>query len=182
MATAFHTARFTSILLIASLAGCASEVKRHDEPEKRAAYFAGGGKLARDVTLTVSDAARSQLASNPGFNQGHLLSTVKRKLEARSLLAAAPDPSLPTIDVVITDVRVRSNFSAVFWGFMAGSDILAGDVIARNHDGKELQRFSVNTSYALGGFAGGQDSTRMNWLYESFANELIKELTGGAQN
>lgn len=180
MPNVYSTARFTFLLSLAILAGCASGVKKHDDPEKRAAYFAGGGKLARDVTLTLSDAARAKLAANTHFRQDQLLAVIKRKLEAANLLAQTPDPKLPTIEVVVTDIRVRSTFSAIMFGFMAGSDLIAGDVVARNHEGKELQRFSVDVSYALGGAAGGQDATRVGWLYEAFANELIKELTGAS--
>lgn len=43
--------------------------------------------------------------------------------------------------------------------------------------GKEFDRFVVSSCYALGGLAGGQDSMRMSWLYEKFAEETVKELT-----
>lgn len=69
---------------------------------------------------------------------------VKQALESKDLLAKTPDPALPAIEVVITDIRVRSNFAAIMFGFMAG----------------------------------GQDDARMGWLYESFAKELVTELTG----
>jgi hypothetical protein len=78
----------------------------------------------------------------------------------------------------VTDIRVRTNFSAVMWGFMAGDDHINGIVVARSPTGDELQRFEVSASYALGGLAGGQDEARMGWLYESFAEETLKELTG----
>lgn len=168
------------VLLIVLLTGCASGIKRAEEAAKREAYFAGGGKLAREVTLALNDTARSRLADNPGFDQERLLGTVKRLLDAKGLLAKAPDASLPSIEIVITDIRVRSNFTAVMFGFMAGSDSVAGEVIARDATGKEVQRFEVSASYALGGIAGGQDSTRMDWLYQTFANEMMKELTGAS--
>jgi len=53
-----------------------------------------------------------------------------------------------------------------------------GDVVVRGVDGKQLDKFSVSASYALGGLAGGQDEARMGWLYEKFAEETIKTLTG----
>jgi hypothetical protein len=61
---------------------------------------------------------------------------------------------------------------------MAGNDTVSGDVIARAADGKEIQRFLVSASYALGGLAGGQDEARMDWLYETFAQHTVDELTG----
>lgn len=52
------------------------------------------------------------------------------------------------------------------------------DEVARDASGKELQRFSVEASYALGGLAGGIDDTRMGWLYETFAKHAVDELSG----
>ena len=165
-------------LLAAALAGCAAGVKRTDDTAKRQAYFAGGGKLAKDVSVSMSKNAREQLADNLKFDQEKLLATVKRALGAKGLLAKAPDDKLPTIEIVVTDIRVRSSFSAVMWGFMAGDDHINGEVVARDQAGRELQRFQVSAAYALGGLAGGQDETRMSWLYETFAQETVNELTG----
>ncbi len=61
---------------------------------------------------------------------------------------------------------------------MAGDDHIKGDVLVRAPDGTELQSFSVNASYAFGGLGGGQDSVRMNWLYENFAKRVAEEVTG----
>ena len=82
----------------------------------------------------------------------------------------------PELEIRIKGVRVRSNFSAVMWGFMAGSDYITADVVLKDAGGKEIDKYEVSVSYALGGLAGGQDSARMGWLYEKFAEETIKEL------
>ena len=163
-----------SIMLALSilLAGCAAGVKRAEDAEKRRAYFAGGGKLASDVTLSMS-----RKAPVPGFDQNRLLATVKRMLRDKGLLATTPNPELPTIEIVITDVRVRTSFSAIMFGAMAGDDHITGDVVARDKSGRELQRFQVSASYALGGVAGRHE-TRMGWLYGNFAETLVNELTG----
>ena len=79
------------------------------------------------------------------------------------------------------DFRVRSNFTAVMFGFMAGNDSITGDVVLRDAAGKELNRFEVSASYALGGLAGGMDDARMGWLYEKFA-ELTVENLGGPES
>ena len=116
----------SALLLAVLVAGCASGVKRAEDSTRRQAYFAGGGKLAKDVTLSMSKNAQSQLSDNLKFDQEKLLATVKRALGAKNLLAKTPDDKLPTIEVVVTDIRVRSNFSAVMWGFMAGDDHING--------------------------------------------------------
>ena len=182
MITTWKPAGLAVLLLAGVLGGCASGVKRAEDTAKRQAYFSSGGVVARDVTLTLDKNAQAQLADNLKFDRDKLLSTVKQALNSKGLLAKSPDPALPGIEIVITDIRVRSNFSAVMFGFMAGSDRIVGDVIARDAAGKELQRFTVSASYALGGIAGGQDETRMGWLYESFTKEFIKEITGAENN
>lgn len=169
---------FVLVIGLVFLAGCASGVKRADDKEKNEAYFAASGKIANEVTLSLSKDAQALLSDNLKFDQEKLLSTVRRALDAKGLLAKQPDSKLPKIEIVITDFRVRSNFSAIMFGFMAGSDSVTGDVIARASDGKELQRFNVSASYALGGIGGGQDDTRMSWLYETFAKHTVDELTG----
>ena len=168
-----------SIMLALSilLAGCAAGVKRAEDAEKRRAYFAGGGKLASEVTISMSKQAQAQVPDNAGFDQKRLLVAVQRQLRAKGLLANAPDAELPTIEIVITDIRVRTSFSAIMFGVMAGDDHITGDVIARDKSGRELQRFQVSASYALGGVAGRHE-TRMGWLYGKFAEQTVNELTG----
>jgi hypothetical protein len=173
--------RVVALLAVVVMTGCASGVRRADDTPRQAPYFAGSGKVARDVTIALDKNAQAQLSDNLKFSSDRLLSTVKSALGAKNLLAKTPDAALPAIEILVTDIRVRSNFSAIMFGFMAGSDQVAGDVVVRDAAGKELQRFSVSASYALGGIAGGQDEARMGWLYETFAKEMINELTGNPE-
>lgn len=85
---------------------------------------------------------------------------------------------MPSIDVVVTDLRSRSTFAAVMFGLLAGNDSITGDVTVRDSAGEPLQRFSISASYALGGFAGGQENARMGWLNQKFADLAVAELTG----
>ena len=164
-------------LFLLLLAACASGVTRPADSQLAKAYLADPGKKASGVVISLTPEAKKQAAENLKFNQEVLLSTLRRGLEARELLAKQSDQTLPNIEVVVTDIRIRSNFSAVVFGFMAGDDRINGDVIVRAPTGEELQRFGVSASYALGGI-GGMDDTRMNWLYESFAERTIEELMG----
>lgn len=174
--------RYLAVAMVCLLqfAGCASGVKRSEAPQQREAYFSGQGKVAGDLSMSLSKEAQAQLPENLKFDSDRFLATIRRALDAKGMLARQPDKALPKIEVIVTEIRVRSNFSAVMWGFLAGSDSLAGQVIVRDTSGNELQRFSVSASYALGGLAGGQDDTRMGWLYETFAKHTIEELTGSA--
>jgi hypothetical protein len=127
------------------------------------------------VSLSLTPDAKAKAVDNLKFNPDRLLDHVRRALEAKSMIGANDKP-LPKLEVVVKSMRVRSNFSAVMWGFMAGADSIDGDIVLTDASGKEVDRFSVSASYALGGLAGGQDDARMGWLYESFAEETVKEL------
>ncbi|MDP1863735.1 MAG: DUF4410 domain-containing protein [Thiobacillus sp.] len=158
------------------LAGCASGVTRAPSASAERVSAPAYSQFA-SVSLSMSAAAKEKALENLKFNPDELLSHVKRALDSRSLISASGNPQLPRIEVVVKDMRVRSNFSAIMWGFMAGSDSIEGEIVLTDALGKEIDRFVVSTSYALGGIAGGQDGTRMSWLYEKFAEETVKELS-----
>jgi hypothetical protein len=80
--------------------------------------------------------------------------------------------------VTIEHVRVRSIAAAVILGFMAGADSIDGYVRVYDARGRQVHGYKVNASYALGGYAGGQDSMRMNWLYDKFSELAVAELAG----
>jgi hypothetical protein len=156
------------------LAGCAAGVKQGSVENKQ--YLTS--KPAKLVSISLNDDAKKKLPDNLKFNQNSLLDHVKRALSAQNLLDEAKADNGNTIEIVVKDFRVRSNFSAVMFGFMAGSDNITGDVIMKDAAGKELNKFEVNASYALGGLGGGQDDARMGWLYEKFAELTVENLTG----
>lgn len=157
------------------LAGCASGVTRAPSASAERMSAPAYSQFA-SVSLSMSAEAKEKALENLKFNPDELLSHVKRALDSRSLISTGNN-QLPRLEVVVKDMRVRSNFSAIMWGFMAGSDSIEGEIVLTDALGKELDRFVVSTSYALGGIAGGQDSARMSWLYEKFAEETVKELS-----
>jgi hypothetical protein len=163
-----------AVAVSASLLGCASGVKREERADTAAIAQTAAVKYSA-LNLYLNDKAQKLIADNAKFNPEALKGTLQRMLVSRNLLAV---DSPYRIDVEITDIRARSNFSAVMFGFLAGSDSVAGTVYLRDKDGKQLGKYDVSASYALGGIAGGQDETRMGWLYEEFARLAVNELTG----
>lgn len=166
----------------AMLAGCSSGVQRpaaggaNARTAVTAPVALSAATPARAVSISMSEDAKKKAADNLKFNPDTLLDHVKRALAANDLYRADAPEDSPSLEVVITDMRVRSNFSAVAFGFMAGADSIAGDVIVKDAIGAESDRFKVKVSYALGGIAGGLDQTRMEWMYEKFAEEALREL------
>jgi hypothetical protein len=165
-----------AIVAAALLAGCASGVTRMDTAAGTpAAAAATVQPKVKSVNLWLNDDAKKLLPDNLKFNQNQLRGTVERALDGQSLVAADAGQ---TMDIEITSFRVRSNFSAIMFGFMAGNDNVEGIVSIKDAAGATLKRAKVSASYALGGIGGGQDDARMGWLYEEFAKHTVAELTG----
>lgn len=151
-----------SLCALLLLSACASGLK---QGQVLTGYKYAGQKFST-VSVELNDVAAKQLTDNIKFNKDALKSTLERTLTSRGLI----DPkSKNIIKVSVTDIRVRSTFAAVMFGFMAGSDSLEGKVIPTVSEGTKIPEFELSASYALGGFGGGQDESRMNWLYEEFS-------------
>lgn len=164
-----------SVMLLLSLfaiAGCSSHVMRLESADATRPVV----KALKDFRVEMSPEAELQLAEDVEFDMNALRANLQITLEGKNLIA--PDGNY-RLKVVVNDIRVRSTFSAVMWGFMAGDDHLRGDVVVLNLAGEQVFNFLASASYAWGGLGGGQDSSRMNWLYEEFseviANELLKK-------
>lgn len=164
------------IAAVVFLSGCASGVKRAPDTASSHSRASTPSQVA-SVSLSLTDEAKKKASENLKFNAEELLSHVKRGLDANALLKGTDDKSLPNLEIQVKDMRIRSNFSAVMWGFMAGADSITADIVLKDLAGKELDRYEVSVSYALGGLAGGQDDARMGWLYEKFTEETVKELS-----
>ena len=156
-------------LLFLATAGCSTQVTRPEGRETARTPV----KALQDFTVEMSPEAKQQLSDNVKFDLDALTSVLERTLQGRDLLAADGGYRLA---VVVNDIRVRSTFSAVTWGFLAGDDHLRGEAVIRNLAGEPVYSFGVSASYALGGLGGGQDASRMNWLYEEFSEMIADEL------
>jgi len=151
------------------LSACAGTAVRKESSDSASA--AAGVLRVKTVDARVSPKAKEQLRDNIKFDLNTLSSTVERALSASKLQDAA---GVNTLDVEVTSVYIRGTFTAVMFGALAGVDNISGDVRVLDPSGKVLRSFEVSASYAFGGFAGGQDSVRLNYLYEKFA-ELTRD-------
>lgn len=159
------------LLAVFILSGCAGTVHRENNALK--SNFAADS--VSEVEVGMTDEAQKLQTDNTQFSTKDLLGYIERKLDGQNLLKSN---SSYRLQVTITRFRIRSAFSAVMWGFMAGVDSVDGKVRVLDREGKQIHSFDVSASYGLGGLAGGQDGMRMNWLYGKFAELTIAELTG----
>ncbi len=161
------------LLALVALSGCATNVQRFADSDNPRPIRAN--ETIMNVVVSLSDEGRKELANNADFDQSSLLAGVKRQLQAKQLFVETA--SGDALEIKITSMRVRSTFNAVMWGFMAGSDNVTGEVYLRDPSGKQLNHFQVHASYALGGFVGGIQSVRWDWLYNKFAELTVENLT-----
>lgn len=163
---------FSTLALVCVLSGCAAGVTR--QPGAAAVRLAPAEKVGA-VVVTIADDAKPKAASEPLFRIDELERSLKLKLAERGVI----DPAAPArVEVTVTDFRVRSGFAAVMFGALAGNDSVEGRVRVQGTAGA-AREFTASASYALGGFAGGQDANRLGWLYTEFARVVADELLGG---
>ena len=155
--------------VFAALAGCAGTVQRDSQSGAKRLE----GATYKSVDVVMTDAAKRLQADNPQFSARELGNYVQRRLDAASLVK--PDGQ-HRVEVTVENFRVRNAFAAVMFGFMAGSDSIDGYVKVFDERNRQVHGYKVNASYALGGFAGGQDGMRMNWMYDKFADMAMAEL------
>ena len=161
----------SSSLLITGLSGCASSVKRDPAPADK---LIRTDQKFSTVKVGLADEARQKLADNPLFDAEGLRNAILRKLSSGGCMdSAAPRP---VVDVIVTDIRTRSGFAAVMFGFMAGDDRIVGTVALADENAAQQDSFQISASYALGGLVGGQEGVRMGYLYEKFAELTAIEL------
>jgi len=160
--------------------GCASGFTR--APGQAATAFkVSTEKPVTEVSITLTPEVQERLKGSLKFDQDALLKSIELGLTNRQVLNKEKKEGAYVLSVTVTHVRVRNTFNAVMWGAMSGNDSIEGDVIVKNGTGAAIDQFHIDASYALGGFAGGQDSARMNWLYEAFSKQLIVALMGEAK-
>lgn len=158
-------------LLIATFAGCASQVTR--PPEATAKRETVRALTSFEIEISPTAKAAMAAAETQKFDPVAFRGVLQRTLDAAKLVSPEGDFKLT---VTIDELRVRSTFNAIMWGLMAGTDQLNGTATLTRLDGRPAGTFKVGTSYGLGGLAGGQDSSRVGWLYEEFAKQLAQEL------
>lgn len=158
------------LLLLIVMAGCSSQVTRPEKAEATHPVI----KALLGFTVEISPDAKLQVADDVNFDINKLRSSLDRILNEKNLVAPNGDYRLK---VVVKDIRVRSTVSAVMLGFLAGNDHLRGEAMVLNLDDEAVYTFEASASYALGGFGGGQDASRMNWLYGEFSEMIANELT-----
>ena len=153
-----------------TLIGCGSHVQHTQDSDN---YAYNGEKYCK-VELSINKDATEDPNDIVRFDGEELRNMIERKLGICGLMN---EKSVKSVKIEITDIRIRSSFNAFMWGVMAGDDHIEGDIILIGDNGEPQYTFNVSASYALGGFAG-MDETRMSWLFEEFSKLAVAEIAG----
>jgi hypothetical protein len=171
---------FLAVLSVVGLAGCASTVNRNTGTIKETSQVKEISVQTMNfspikiLTVNLDEKAQQKLADNQNFSRQKLSDKINQVLTSGNYLQTKNANAKLKLDVVITNIRVRSGASAILLGFLAGADYITGQVYLKDGD-KVIDNFEVDITYAFGG-AGGDTDTRMNWMYESFSTKILEEL------
>ncbi len=75
------------------------------------------------------------------------------------------------VEVEVIGMRLRSNGTAIWWGFFAGGDWITVDVDVTEM-GRSIKRFQTGTSTALGGAIFGGRSVRVGRMMKTLAKRI----------
>ncbi|MBT8549733.1 hypothetical protein C2742_03515 [Polynucleobacter paneuropaeus] len=159
-----------AIAFISSLVGCASSVTMDQASGNYGATQSIPFVPASSLVINLNPTVQGELSDNPEFSSDQLYGQIYGVLIGQYL--QPQNKSNYKIEVLITDIRVRSGGSAVLLGVLAGTDYLNGRVFIKNGD-KVVGSFAVDVTYALGGVMGATD-TRMKWLYQAFSAKTLE--------
>ena len=176
--------KFAQLFLVISLSigmfGCASTVNRttsnikETSTVKEEVVQVVKFSPLKSLAVTLNSNAQAKLADNQNFSVDKLQSKINSTLSDGQYLQVLNNNASLKIEVVITNIRVRSGAAAILLGFLAGADYITGQVYVKDGE-KVIDNFEVDISYAFGGAMGDTD-TRMNWMYESFSTKILEEL------
>ncbi len=166
--------KVTSILILVSLVGCASTVSRNTSTVKEEKVQITKFQPIKSVNLNLNSGAKEKLPDNLNFSSDALLKKINSTLQANQYLNTNNLPTNISVEVPVTNIRTRSGVTAIMLGPLAGGDYITGDVLIKD-GANTIDKFEVDVTFAWGGAMGDTDS-RMNWMYESFANKMTEEI------
>jgi hypothetical protein len=92
---------------------------------------------------------------------------VREQLLARGMVSGGE----LEVAVEVIGMRLRSNGTAIFWGFMAGGDWITVDVDVKK-GGRSIKNFQTGTGTVLGGFIFGGRSVRVGRMMKTLSERI----------
>lgn len=159
----------STFLVAFLLSSCASSV-RHSVSDYQ---YQGEKFQALSVSVTPELEAGLQ---NTDFDKEQLAKSITHQLKKHQLWDE--DGGSASLQVYVDDIRIRSVMTALVFAFLAGDDHIRGDVTILDGVQNPLHTFRASTSFAMGGLVGSEGDMRWDWLYQSFAEQIVVGVRG----
>ena len=172
--------------LVVLVAACTSGVQQHESDDGTYTY---SGQTFGKISVRISDAIKNDPEKAARAGQLRLEESVRVSLKFKQLY---DEDSKASVYVVVDNMRVRSSFNSIIWGYLAGGDFLGGTVTLNDASGKVLKRFIVSAWYDGGGpvwYFGGtaapagagvaeRDTLRLSSLARRFGDLTAEAIVG----
>jgi len=158
------------------LAACSSSRSPAPATSQAQAPAAGttGGGAAPDVAITV-DASRLPADRRATFDRLSGSARFETALRDQMLKQGRRPAPSAQVDVVVTAFRLRSTATSVWFGAMAGGDVLDVDVVVKS-DGQEVRRFKTGAGQIRGGLIAPSAEGRFERLTDTTAERVVNQL------
>jgi len=133
-----------------------------------------GGGAAPDVAITV-DASRLPADRRATFDRLSGSARFETALRDQMLKQGRRPAPSAQVDVVVTAFRLRSTATSVWFGAMAGGDVLDVDVVVKG-DGQEVRRFKTGAGQIRGGLIAPSAEGRFERLTDTTAERVVNQL------
>jgi hypothetical protein len=170
------TPLLATVLVCLALAACSSgrspTPATSPAPAPPAASATSGA--GSDVAITV-DASRLPADRRATFDR--LSGSARFEAALRDqMLKQQRRPAPPAqVDVSVTAFRLRSTATSVWFGAMAGGDVLDVDVVVKNN-GQEVKRIKTGSGQIRGGLIAPSAEGRFERLVEATAERVVEQL------
>ena len=163
-------------LVAVVLSGCSSVsggIKDPAGPTDGPSVLAAGSQIsAVDVSLNQNELPSEVTEVAEQYEVTRILTNrLRDQLPAQAENAAGA----LEVKVDIIGMRLRSNGTAIWWGFMAGSDWVTVDVEVLQ-GGRAVKTFQTGTSTSLGGFTMGGRSSRVARMMKTLAKRIAQAI------
>ena len=163
-------AAFLVLLLGSACSSVSGGIKDPANPPSGPSALAAGQKVGRiEVGLDTNQLPDEVVEVAEQYETTKILTNrVRQRLENEGMNGGAD----LEVKVDIIGMRLRSNGTAIWWGFFAGSDWVTVDVEVRER-GQPVKRFQTGTSTSFGGFTGGGRSVRVGRMMKTLAERIV---------
>ncbi len=167
--------KFSAVWVISVflLTACGGKVRFSNDEGQKKAIIAKHYQF-KSVQITYNSKAKRKLKKYPGYQSGGLMKKLSGYLKKEGLIS---ENSAYVLEVKVTDIFLRSKVEA-FLLPISNPDKIKTNVMVKDMSGKVIEKFRVDSSYALGGATSLVLRVRTSYLFKNLAQLLSDVFTG----